>query len=123
MVRGNATYAQWSVILSCLCVLTLTPGAAGQTGGGAVPNWKGANGPIDLKLQDPVLVGAIDMHAHLDPDISGGGQLPRAMDAIDMAQMAGARRMRGFVYKTHMDVSSAASAYLARKARQKILAN
>jgi len=80
------------------------------------PNWKGPNGPLDLKIQDPALVGAIDLHAHLDPDISGGGQVPRAMDAVDMAQSAKARGMRGFVYKTHLDVSSAASAYLARKA-------
>lgn len=116
MTRRNMTYVQWAAILSCLCMLVLTTGVAGQTTGGAVPNWKGPNGPIDLKLQDPVLVGAIDLHAHLDPDISGGGQAPRAMDAVDMAQLAKARGMRGYVYKTHMDISSAASAYLARKA-------
>ena len=116
MKRRSVKYVQWAVLLSCLCVASLTTGAAGQTSGGAVPNWKGPSGPIDLKLQDPVLVGAIDLHAHLDPDISGGGQAPRAMDAVDMAQLAKARGMRGFVYKTHMDVSSAASAYLARKA-------
>lgn len=90
--------------------------ATGQQRGSAVPEWKGPNGPIDLGLQDPVLVGALDIHTHLDPDISGGGQAPRAMDAIDMAMQAKARGMRGFVYKTHMDISSAASAYLARKA-------
>ena len=116
MTRRNVTYMPWAPILSCLCLLSLTAGVAGQTAGDAVPRWKGANGPIDLNLQDPVLAGAIDLHAHLDPDISGGGQVPRVMDAVDMAQMARARGMRGFVYKTHMDVSSAASAYLARKA-------
>jgi len=115
MVRRSARRLRWPAILSGLCLLAATIGAAGQSPG-AVPNWKGPNGPIDLNLQDPVLAGAIDMHAHLDPDISGGGQVPRAMDAIDMAQMVKARGMRGFVYKTHMDVSSAASAYLARKA-------
>lgn len=81
-----------------------------------VPAWKGPNGPVDLNLQDPLLIGALDMHTHLDPDISGGGQAPRAMDVVDMARQAQARGMRGFVYKTHLDVSSAASAYLARKA-------
>ena len=79
------------------------------------PNWKGPNGPIDLRLRDRALEGALDLHAHLDPDISGGGQAPRAMDVIDYARMAKARGMRGFAYKTHMDISSAASAYLARK--------
>jgi mannose-6-phosphate isomerase-like protein (cupin superfamily) len=69
-----------------------------------------------LNLQDPVLVGALDLHAHLDPDMSGGGQMPRARDVVVMARMAQARGMRGFAYKTHMDVSSAASAYLARNA-------
>lgn len=112
----HATYLQGAVLLSCLCLVLLTTGAAGQTSVGGVPNWKGPNGPIDLKIQDPVLIGAIDLHAHLEPDISGGGQVPRAMDAVDMAQMVKARGMRGFVHKTHMDVSSAASAYFARKA-------
>jgi mannose-6-phosphate isomerase-like protein (cupin superfamily) len=102
-------------LLSCLGLLSLTTGAAGQTST-AVPNWKGPGGPIDLRLQDPALLGAIDLHAHLDPDISGGGQAPRAMDAVDMAEMAKARGMRGFVHKTHMDISSAAAAYYARKA-------
>jgi hypothetical protein len=79
------------------------------------PHWKGPNGPIDLKLKDPALEGALDLHAHLDPDISGGGQVARALDVIDNARLAKARGMRGFAYKTHMDISSAASAYLARK--------
>ena len=39
-----------------------------------------------------------------------------------MARMTKARGMRGFVYKTHMDVSSAASAYLAREAVPQSLA-
>ncbi|MDH3419535.1 MAG: DUF6282 family protein [Gammaproteobacteria bacterium] len=84
--------------------------------GGEVPVWKGPDGPIDLGLRDPVLVGALDLHTHLDPDMSGGGQVARAMDTIDMARQARARGMRGFALKTHMDVSSAASAYYAREA-------
>jgi len=84
--------------------------------GGEVLIWKGPDGPIDLGLQDPVLVGALDLHTHLDPDMSGGGQVARAMDTIDMARQARARGMRGFALKTHMDVSSAASAYYAREA-------
>lgn len=105
-------------ILAGLVILgvagTVVPTAA-QQAGAEVPAWKGPNGPVDLGLQDPILVGALDLHTHLDPDMSGGGQMARAMDVIDMARHARDRGMRGFVYKTHMDVSSAASAYLARK--------
>jgi hypothetical protein len=75
-----------------------------------------AGGPTDLGLRDPILVGSIDMHAHLDPDMSGGGQVARAMDTIDMARAAAAIGIRGFVQKTHMDVSSATAAHFAREA-------
>lgn len=94
-------------------------GGAGAASQPAKPTWKelvGPNGPTDMKLSDPALLGAIDVHAHLDPDISGGGQVARAMDAVDMARQAKARGMRGFVYKTHLDMGSATSAYFARKA-------
>jgi hypothetical protein len=114
MTKRVVVRARWAALLACLGVLTA--GAAGQTPAAAVPKWKGPNGPIDLKLQDSVLAGALDLHAHLDPDMSGGGQMPRAWDAVDMARMAKARGMRGFAHKTHMDVSSAASASLARRA-------
>jgi len=105
---------RWAVLSSFVGLLASGPAA--QTPAAPVPNWKGPTGPIDLNLQDPVLVGALDLHAHLDPDMSGGGQMPRARDVVGMARMAQARGMRGFAYKTHMDVSSAASAYLARDA-------
>ena len=108
----SATIPVWGSLL--LAMLVVFP-ATGQQAGGAVPVWQSPNGPIDLGLQDPVLIGAIDVHTHLDPDMSGGGQVSRAMDAIDMARQAQARGMRGFALKTHMDVSSAASAYYARK--------
>ena len=79
--------------------------------GGRVPNLSA----VDQHLTDRALVGAIDLHAHLNPDSSGGRQEPRALDAIDNARMMKARGFRGFVYKTHMDTGSAASAYFARK--------
>ena len=102
--------------LALLAGLGVTVLVSAQQVGGEVPTWKGADGPIDLGLQDPVLVGALDLHTHLDPDMSGGGQVARAMDTIDMARQVRARGMRGFALKTHMDVSSAASAYYAREA-------
>jgi hypothetical protein len=72
--------------------------------------------PVDQGLTDPALVGAIDIHTHLDPDSTGGGQVARAIDAIEAAKMAKARGMRGFVIKNHLDAGAAASAYFARKA-------
>ena len=88
---------------------------AGQAPAAPRTELVGPNGPVDMKLSDPMLTGAIDVHAHLDPDSSGGGQVARAMDVIDMAKMAKARGMRGFAFKTHMDMGSAPSAYLARR--------
>ncbi|SRR5712692_179783 len=79
--------------------------------GNKVPNLK----PVDQHLTDSALVGAIDLHAHLNPDSSGGGQEPRAIDVIDDAEQMKARGARGFVYKTHMDTGSAGSVFLARK--------
>lgn len=72
-------------------------------------------GPVDLGLTDPALVGAIDIHAHLDPDAPGSGGVVRGIDAFDAAKIAKQRGMRGFVFKTHQDPSSAGVAYLVRK--------
>ena len=64
-------------------------------------------GPVDLGLTDPALVGAIDVHVHLDPDAPGTGGQIRALDAFDAVTIAKARGMRGFVLKMHQDVSAA----------------
>ena len=71
--------------------------------GNKVPNLH----PVDQHLTDSALVEAIDLHAHLNPDSSGGGQEPRAIDVIEDAQQMKARGARGFVYKTHMDTAPA----------------
>ena len=55
------------------------------------------------------LTGAIDIHAHTDPD-----SRQRSIDAIDLARMAKAKGMRGLVLKNHYE-STAAQAYLVRK--------
>jgi hypothetical protein len=72
-------------------------------------------GPVDLGLTDPSLVGAIDVHLHLDPDSPGAGGTIRAIDVFDAAKIAMERGMRGFVFKTHQDTSSASGAYLVRR--------
>jgi hypothetical protein len=71
-------------------------------------------GPVDFGLTDPALVGAIDVHLHVDPDSATGGPV-RAMDVFEAAKLAMARGMRGFVYKTHQDTASAAGAYMVRR--------
>jgi hypothetical protein len=92
---------------------------AGQAPAAAAPldDWKvdPLRGPVDLGLTDPALVGAIDVHVHLDPDAPGAGGVIRALDIFDAVALAKSRGMRGFVFKTHQDAGSAGAAYLARK--------
>jgi Family of unknown function (DUF6282) len=63
----------------------------------------------DRHLSDPAIVGAIDLHAHHDPD-----SYPRALDAFDVAKLAKDRGLRGLVLKNHW-TETAGLAYLARK--------
>ena len=72
-------------------------------------------GPVDLGLTDPSLIGAIDVHLHLDPDSPGTRGMVRAVDVFDAAKIAIARGMRGFVFKTHQDTGSASGAYMVRR--------
>ena len=55
------------------------------------------------------LTGAIDMHAHSDPDGAA-----RSIDAIDLARLAKSRGMRAIVLKNHYE-PTASLAYLVRK--------
>jgi hypothetical protein len=63
----------------------------------------------DRHLADPMLAGAIDLHAHSDPDV-----YPRQADAFDIAKLAKARGMRGVVLKNHF-TETAGLAELVRK--------
>ena len=63
----------------------------------------------DQHLTDPALVGAIDLHAHHDPD-----SYPRDLDGFEVAKLARDRGMRGIVLKNHW-TETAGLAYLARK--------
>jgi hypothetical protein len=63
----------------------------------------------DQHLTDPALIGAIDLHAHHDPD-----SYPRELDAFDVAKLAKDRGLRGIVLKNHW-TETAGLAYLARK--------
>src|SRR5579862_3934679 len=55
------------------------------------------------------LTGAIDIHAHSDPDSTA-----RSIDAIDLAKLAKSRGMRGIVLKNHYE-PTASLAYIVRK--------
>ena len=63
---------------------------------------------------DPVLRGALDLHAHLDPDGYGPGGSGRSLNALELAKLASDAGMRGFVIKQHYD-QTADSAYLVRE--------
>jgi hypothetical protein len=64
---------------------------------------------IGLPARAQSLQGAIDMHAHADPDGT-----PRSIDAIDLARLAKSRGMRGLVLKNHFE-PTASLAYIVRK--------
>src|SRR5262245_56679226 len=86
-------------------------------GQGTVDEWRvdPRRGPVDLGLTDPSLIGAIDVHLHVDPDAPGAGGVVRAVDVFDATRIAMARGMRGFVFKTHQDTGSASGAYMVRR--------
>src|SRR5882762_11147029 len=113
-----ASASPWRMLLTALpgamLLLMLSPTFA-QTP--ELPEWQvdPMRGPVDMGLTDPSLIGAIDVHLHLDPDSPGATGVIRAIDVFDAATIAQARGMRGFVFKTHQDTSSASGAYLVRK--------
>ena len=108
----------WAVLPACLllagAMLAVAPAARAQDAG---EEWRvdPLRGPVDLGLTDPSLIGAIDVHLHVDPDAPGTGGVIRAIDVFEAAKIAMARGMRGFVFKTHQDPISAAGAYMVRK--------
>jgi hypothetical protein len=80
----------------------------------ALDAWESYKGKFTRKsveehLEDPVLKGAIDVHAHFGPD-----SYDRQWDAFEIAKIAQERGMRGLVFKNHWS-ESAGLAYLVRK--------
>jgi hypothetical protein len=91
-------------------------GAARGQGGGPDGRGRASYSLNDPAPQDPALRGAIDLHAHQDPDSFGPsyGQAARSLDALDLYARAKASGMRGFVIKGHLD-QTAGLAYYMRK--------
>ena len=90
-------------------------GVRGQ-GGGPAGRGRANYSLNDPPPNDPALKGAIDMHAHQDPDSFGPsyGQAARSIDALDLYTRAKASGMRGFIIKGHLD-QTAGLAYYMRK--------
>lgn len=108
-MRSRSTNLLAAVLAS---LLLLGPGAA--TGQDAAPLGKL---PPATAADRALLAGAIDIHAHLDPDSFGPHsiQASRALDAVEMAERAKRAGMHGFVIKQHYD-QTAQLAYLVGKA-------
>src|SRR5712671_5258767 len=104
-----------SIALICAALALVPAISLGQ--GSGMDDYKvdPLRGPVDLGLTDPSLVGAIDVHLHVDPDAPGTGGVIRAVDVFDATKIAMARGMRGFVFKTHQDTGSASAAYMVRR--------
>src|SRR6201987_5869707 len=64
---------------------------------------------FSLSANAQTLSGAIDMHAHSDPD-----GVPRKIDSVDLARLAKERGMRAIVLKNHYE-PTASLAYVVRK--------
>src|SRR6266849_2960322 len=64
---------------------------------------------LALPTAAQTMTGAIDMHAHSDPDGT-----PRSIDAIDLARLAKSRGMRAIVLKNHYE-PTASLAFVVRK--------
>ena len=89
---------------------------AGPAAGAAPGRGRAVYSLNDPAPNDPALRGAIDMHAHQDPDSFGPsyGQAARSIDALDLYTRAKASGMRGFIIKGHLD-QTAGLAYYMRK--------
>ncbi len=124
------TKALWSIMLAGILAVQIAPAGAkaatearpGETitwGADAKPSiinpsvntslsaWEsfkrrtGSRGFPDKMLDDPILKGAIDVHAHYGPDV-----YRRQWDVFEIARRAQERGMRGIVIKSHFEPSA-----------------
>jgi hypothetical protein len=114
---------RWLIVLGCVAAALSVAGVryeweplAAQTAPKALPktHWepyrtRPATPSVDQKLTDPVLTGAIDLHAHHGPD-----SYPRQWDAFEVVKLAKERGLRAIVLKNHW-TETAGLAQLIRK--------
>jgi len=116
----------WGVLLAVgvmmlgLAVLGASGVAAQGQAGSGPPEWdpweiNPLDGPVDLGLTDPALVGAMDVHSHVDPSTPWNNGITRAIDFIEYAHLGKLRGVRGFVIKEHHSAAAAGYAYMIRK--------
>jgi hypothetical protein len=99
-----------TAVVAAIAVVLSSP-ALGQATHTHWEPYKASTRPpsVDQKLADPVLIGAIDLHAHYGPD-----SYPRQWDAFEVAELAKERGLRAIVLKNHF-TETAGLAYLVRK--------
>ena len=133
MIGINERRRRVTISMAVLAAVTIVSGCGSDQGEGtqgqqvqmpqeAVEAWASVVRPEQTRsIDEPIVTdraiqGAIDLHAHQDPDSYGPsyGQGPRAIDALDLVARARAAGMRGFVIKQHMD-QTAGLAYYIRK--------
>jgi len=100
-----------TIAFGLVSVIGPSGGAGAGQGAGSTQGRGGGRGTYSLSdpvPDDPALKGAIDLHAHQDPDSNGPsyGQAARSDDAMDLYKRAKAAGMRGFVIKEHLDQSA-----------------
>lgn len=98
-------------------IVALVPAVAAVLAGASTMRARAQGLQADDAFAARLLKGAIDVHAHVDPDSVGPNsfQQARLMDVDDLARLARERGMRGFVAKQHHD-TTAHLVYLVRKA-------
>jgi Family of unknown function (DUF6282) len=106
---------RWVMGIVCVgCLVAAGPNPAGGGQSGPQTDWesyktRSFTPSVDRHLTDPAVVGAVDLHAHSDPD-----SYPRQWDAFDVARLAKDRGLRGVVLKNHY-TETAGLAFLVRK--------
>ena len=115
----NTTRRTWQAVSVCAGLAAVALSVAMMPGTSAQGRGQGRGQAVTRSLSDPLVTdpiirGAIDLHAHQDPDSYGPsyGQAARSLDAIDLVKRAKAAGMRGFVIKMHLDQTAGLAYYV-----------
>jgi predicted TIM-barrel fold metal-dependent hydrolase len=109
LAADNEEVADHQIIWAPAPSSVVNPSPNTDLNGWAVYEGRFTTPSVDEHLDDPVLKGAIDIHAHFGPDT-----YDRQWDAFEIAKLAQERGLRGAVFKNHW-TESAGVAYLVRK--------